>query len=181
MSPILQATQAWLEHAVIGLNLCPFAKAVHVKNQIRYVPSPAQDEQALMDTLCTELHYLAEANPDKVDTTLIIHPEVFTDFLDFNEFLSAADEAIDTLGYSGILQIASFHPQFQFAGTAVGDITNATNQSPYPMLHILRESSIERAVNARPQAEEIFEANIATLEALGTRGWADLKAQAWDI
>jgi hypothetical protein len=106
---------------------------------------------------------------------------VFTDFLDFNEFLSAADEAIDTLGYSGILQIASFHPQFQFAGTAVGDITNATNQSPYPMLHILRESSIERAVNALPQAEEIFEANIATLEALGTQGWADLKAQAWDI
>jgi uncharacterized protein len=177
----MQATQAWLEHAVIGLNLCPFAKAVHVKNQIRYVISPAQDEQALLNILCTELHYLAEAPPEKIDTTLIIHPEVFTNFLDFNEFLSAADEALNSLGYSGVLQIASFHPQFQFAGTAAGEISNATNQSPYPMLHILREDSVERAVAAFPQADTIFEANIHTLKALGAQGWADLRARAWDI
>jgi uncharacterized protein len=172
----LQETRAWVEHAVVGLNLCPFAKAVQVKNQIRYLYSEAPDEQTLLDTLCFEMHYLAEANPEKTDTTLIVHPNVLTDFLDFNDFLEMADDAVERLGYSGILQVASFHPQFQFDGTEPTEMSNATNQSPYPTLHILREASVERAVTAFPQAESIFEANIRTLENLGPSGWADLKA-----
>jgi uncharacterized protein len=176
----LQETRAWVEHAVVGLNLCPFAKAVQVKNQIRYVYSETKDEQTLLDTLCFELHYLAEANPDKTDTTLIVHPHVLTDFLEFNDFLEMADDAVERLGYNGILQVASFHPKFQFEGTELTDMSNATNQSPYPSLHILREASVERAVAAFAAAESIFEANIRTLENLGPSGWADLKAQ-WQL
>jgi hypothetical protein len=111
------------------------------------------------------------------DTTLLIHPRVLTDFLDFNDFLGAADEALAQLGLDGVLQVASFHPQFQFAGTEADDVTNATNRSPYPTLHLLREASIARAVEAFPQPEAIYEANMRTLEALGAEGWAALQAQ----
>jgi uncharacterized protein len=173
---VMRLTQAWLNRAVMGLNLCPFAKAVHTKNQIRAIYSAAQDSQTLLDTLCGELHYLAEANPEKTDTTLIVHPQVLTDFLDFNDFLELADDALETLGYSGILQIASFHPQFQFADTAVDDVSNATNQSPYPTLHILREASVERAVAAFPDPEAIYTHNMRTLHDLGAQGWAKILA-----
>jgi uncharacterized protein len=172
---ILAQTKAWLEQAVIGLNLCPFAKAVYVKNQIRYLVSPAQQEHDLLSALCAELHYLAEASAEKIDTTLIIYPDACIDFLAFNDFLELADHAVDTLGYSGVLQVASFHPQFQFEGTQVDDVTNATNQSPYPMLHLLREDSVERAVATFPQAQTIFETNLHTLETLGSSGWAALQ------
>jgi uncharacterized protein len=173
---VMRLTQAWLNRAVIGLNLCPFAKAVQTKDQIRAIYSAAQDPQTLLDTLCSELHYLAEANPDKTDTTLIVHPQVLADFLDFNDFLELADNAVDSLGYSGILQVASFHPQFQFAGSAAGDVSNATNQSPYPMLHILREASVERAVAAFPDPEAIYAANMRALNDLGPQGWAAILA-----
>jgi uncharacterized protein len=174
---VLAHTQAWVAQAVVGLNLCPFAKAVQVKNQIRYVLSPATQVQALLKTLCAELDYLVQQEPEKIDTTLIVHPHVLLDFLNFNDFLEAAEAAIEQGGYSGVLQVASFHPQFQFAGTATDDITNATNQAPYPCLHILREASVERAVAAIAKPNRVFEANKITLEKLGSQGWADLQAR----
>ena len=171
----IAATTTWLERAVIGLNLCPFAKAVHVKRQIRYVVSDATTPEALADDLVRELEFLAEANAEAVDTTLLIHPNVLQDFLDFNDFLEVADGIVDELELDGILQVASFHPQFQFENTELDDITNYTNRSPYPTLHLLREESVERAVAAFPEELEIASANIATLEKLGHDGWKALE------
>jgi uncharacterized protein len=167
-------TQAWLEKAVIGLNLCPFAKAVHSKGQIRWVLSSATTTQALLQTLTAELHSLQAANPAVVDTTVIVHPQVLQNFSDFNEFLGEAEDLLVDLALDGTLQIASFHPQFQFADTAADDISNCTNRSPYPTLHLLRESSVDRAVAAYPEAEAIYQRNIETLRRLGASGWAQL-------
>jgi hypothetical protein len=169
-------TQAWLEKAVIGLNLCPFAKSVHVKKQIRYAVSAALSPEALLVDLATELQFLADADPEQVDTTLLIHPYVLNSFLEYNEFLDIAEGAVEEMGFSGEIQIASFHPDYQFAGTAPDDIDNYTNRSPYPMLHLLREGSIERAVDAFPDAAQIFEKNIETLRRLGHEGWQKLIA-----
>ena len=170
-------TQAWVRRAVVGLNLCPFAKAPLAKGQIRYVLSPAVDTNALLEQLIAELHTLAATDPEITETTLLIHPGVLADFLDFNDFLAGADHALEDAGLAGTLQLASFHPRYQFAGTHIDDVGNATNRSPYPTLHLLREGSMDRAVAAFPEAEAIFEANIRTLEALGAAGWADLQAQ----
>ena len=170
----MQDTRNWLERAVIGLNLCPFAKAVHVRGQVHYAVSAATDEDTLLAHLVVELVELVAMSSDLRDTTLLIAPHCLYDFLDFNEFLARADDALLALGLEGEIQIASFHPQFQFAGTAADDITNYTNRSPYPMLHLLREASIDRAVQAFPEAEEIFGRNIQTMEALGLEGWAAL-------
>lgn len=174
---VIAETRAWVEHAVVGLNLCPFAKAPLAKGQIRWVCSDAADADALLAQLTAELRLLAAADPEAVETTLLIHPQVLTDFLEYNNFLDVADAALDTLGLAGTIQIASFHPQYQFAGSAPDDVGNATNRSPYPTLHLLREASVDRAVAAFPQAEAIFEANIRTLEALGAPGWSALRAQ----
>lgn len=170
----IDATRRWLERAVIGLNLCPFAKAVHVKGQVRYVVSAADDAEALLVDLERELRFLAQADPAEVDTTLLIHPQALRDFLDFNDFLDLADAAVTELGLEGVLQVASLHPRFQFAGTDPDDITNFTNRSPYPTLHLLREDSVDRAVEAFPEAERIYEANIETLRRLGPAGWQAL-------
>jgi hypothetical protein len=177
-SNIIADTVQWLERAVIGLNLCPFAKAVHVKKQIRYVVSDARTADALCEQLLDELSYLASADPDEIDTTLLIHPYALTEFLDYNDFLDVADAVLDELELDGELQVASFHPQYQFAGTADDDITNFTNRSPYPMLHLLREASVERAVAAFPDAASIFEKNLATMQTLGANGWKKLFASA---
>ena len=171
---IIAATTAWLERAVIGLNLCPFAKAVHVKQQIRYVVCRAQDPHELRATLVSELQYLAECDPAVTDTTLLIHPFVFADFLEYNDFLDIADKTIAEAGLEGELQVASFHPRYQFADTEADDIANCTNRSPYPTLHLLREASVSRAVVAFPEAGEIFEKNIQTLRELGKAGWEKL-------
>ena len=170
-------TRAWVQRAVVGLNLCPFAKAPLAKGQIRFVLSAATGPDALLAALVDELALLAAADPAVVETTLLVHPFVLADFLDFNDFLDRADRALDDAGLDGTLQIASFHPRFQFAGTEACDLSNATNRSPYPTLHLLREESMDRAVAAFPEAEAIFDANIATLEALGSDGWAALQAQ----
>jgi hypothetical protein len=173
MNPIEQ-TQLWLQQAVIGLNLCPFAKAVHAKGQIRWVLSEAQDEAALLETLKAELQTLATADPEALDTTLIVHPQVLADFLDFNDFLDLADGLLEDLGLDGTLQIASFHPHYQFAGTEPDEMGNFSNRSPHPTLHLLREASIDKAVTAFPEAEAIYERNIETLERLGPAGWQAL-------
>lgn len=174
---VIAQTRAWLEHAVIGLNLCPFAKAVHAKGQVRYVVSDATEPEALLAQLLDEMTLLVESAAAEIDTTLLIHPQVLQDFLDFNDFLGLAEEALAEAGHEGVLQVASFHPRFQFAGTDVDDITNATNRAPYPTLHLLREASVDRAVAAFPEADAIFEANMQTMEALGADGWAALQAQ----
>jgi hypothetical protein len=169
-----EKTRAWLEKAVIGLNLCPFAKAVHKKGQIRYIVSAATQPLELLDDLKRELEHLRDVSAETTDTTLLIHPGVLEDFEDFNEFLEVADLAVEDLGLEGEIQVASFHPDFQFEGTGADDITNYTNRSPYPTLHLLREDSIDKAVAAFPDASKIFEANMATLDELGIEGWKKL-------
>jgi hypothetical protein len=171
---VVAATRAWLERAVIGLNLCPFAKAVHVKNQIRYAVSAAQTPEDLLADLVTELRTLQAADPSEIDTTLLVHPRVLSDFLDYNDFLELAEAAVAGEGLEGKIQVASFHPQYQFAGTRPEDIENCSNRSPYPTLHLLREASIERAVAVFPDASRIFERNIETLRRLGRDGWRRL-------
>jgi hypothetical protein len=172
---IIETTKAWLEKAVIGLNLCPFAKAVYIKKQIRYVVSAAHTVEELQADLTSELNLLDAANPDEVDTTLLIHPCVLTDFLDYNEFLDTADAKVEQLGLEGHIQVASFHPEYQFADSGPDDIENYTNRSPYPMLHLLREESVERAVEAFPDAADIFEKNMETMRQLGHNGWKRLE------
>ena len=173
-------TRHWLERAVIGLNLCPFAKSVHVKGQVHYAVSDAHYADELLADLVTELKALAASDAATRDTTLLIAPYCLDDFLDFNDFLGQADKALARLGLAGVLQIASLHPRYQFAGTEVDDVTNFTNRSPYPTLHLLREESIDRAVAAFPNAESIFEVNMATMERLGAGGWAELNVGASD-
>lgn len=170
----IDATRTWLERAVIGLNLCPFAKAVHKKGQVRYVVSDATQPLQLHEDLVRELELLRDTNPEQVDTTLLIHPGVLADFMDFNEFLEVADDTVADLALEGDIQVASFHPDFQFEGTAPDDITNYTNRSPFPTLHLLREASIDKAVAAFPDASKIFEANMETLDKLGVEGWNKL-------
>ncbi|MEG0447224.1 MAG: DUF1415 domain-containing protein [Comamonas sp.] len=171
---VIEDTVRWLEKAVIGLNLCPFAKGVHVKGQIHYAVSSASDAEGVAEDLYLELEALAEANAEKRDTTLLILPLALQDFLDFNDFLEVADSMVDELDLGGILQVASFHPQFQFEGTEVDDVTNCTNRAPYPILHLLREDSIDKAVEVFPEAESIYERNMETLEKIGLEGWLDM-------
>lgn len=171
---VLEQVRHWLEAAVIGLNLCPFAKAVYVKNQVRLVVSKARHADDLLEELDRELDLLVATAAEEIDTTLLIHPTLFTDFLDFNDFLEVADGVVEEHELEGVIQLASFHPQFQFDGTEPGDISNYTNRAPFAILHLLREESVERAVEAFPEAEAIFETNIATLEKLGHAGWAAL-------
>ncbi|EYS93322.1 peptidase [Cupriavidus sp. SK-4] len=168
---VIAATRHWLERAVIGLNLCPFAKSVYVKEQVRYVVSTVTEAPDVMDDLERELRLLADADPDQIDTTLLILPDAVADFLDFNDLLYFAERLLRSLGLEGTLQIASFHPQYQFAGTEPDDIENYTNRAPYPILHLLREDSIARAAAAFPDAADIYERNQATMRRLGHEGW----------
>ncbi|MBW8307529.1 MAG: DUF1415 domain-containing protein [Thiobacillus sp.] len=171
---VISAMREWIEKAVIGLNLCPFAKAVYVKNQVRYVVSHAPHLDGLLEDLDRELDFLAAADPEAVDTTLLIHPTLLPDFLDFNDFMQLAEAALEEHGLDGVIQIASFHPAFQFEGTEPDDLGNYTNRAPFPTLHLLREASIDRAVAAFPEAESIYARNIETLQTLGHAGWQAL-------
>ena len=171
----IAVTRRWLERAVIGLNLCPFAKAVHVRDQIRWVASRATDTEGLRADLVRELELLRDADPALVDTTLLVHPFVLHDFLAFNDFLGAADRAVRQLKLEGVIQIASFHPRYRFADSDGGDdIANFSNRAPFPTLHLLRESSIDAAVAAFPDAADIYERNMTTLRRLGHAGWQRL-------
>lgn len=171
---VIAATRDWLEKAVIGLGLCPFAKAVHVKGQIRYAVSAARTPEALVEDLMAELRTLEAAAPEAVETTLLVHPGVLADFEDYNDFLDIADALLDELELSGVIQIASFHPHYRFAGTMPEAIENYTNRSPYPMLHLLREQSVEKAVTTYPDVADIPEKNIETMNRLGLDGWLRL-------
>jgi hypothetical protein len=171
---VVEAMREWIDKAVIGLNLCPFAKAVYVKNQVRFVVSTARHLDGLLEDLDRELDVLATADPDEIDTTLLIHPTLLPDFLDFNDFMQLAEAAVDEHGLDGVIQIASFHPAFQFEGTDPDDLGNYTNRAPFPTLHLLREASIARAVAAFPEAETIYQRNIETLQNLGLAGWQAL-------
>ncbi|MEC3765074.1 MULTISPECIES: DUF1415 domain-containing protein [Cupriavidus] len=168
---VIAATRHWLERAVIGLNLCPFAKSVYVKEQVRYVVSAVTEAPDVMDDLERELRLLADADPAQIDTTLLILPHAVADFLDFNDLLYFAERLLASLGLEGTLQIASFHPHYQFAGTEPDDIENYTNRAPYPILHLLREDSIARAAAAFPDAADIYERNQAVMRRLGHEGW----------
>ena len=167
-------TRRWVERAVIGLNLCPFAKAVYVKEQVRLVYSDATTPEQLLEQLGEELLLLRDTPADQVDTTLLVHPHVLQDFLDYNDFLDQADALIEALELDGVLQVASFHPDYQFADSHPDDIENYSNRSPYPILHLLREDSIDRAVEAYPDPDAIVERNYATLRELGHEGWRRL-------
>jgi hypothetical protein len=168
---IVRSTQLWLERAVIGLGLCPFARAVHVKGQIRYVVSKAEGPDALLAELRRELRALSDADPLVIETTLLIAPHALADFLDYNDCVRRAEQSLKELGLTGTLQIASFHPNYQFGDVDSSDVANCTNRSPYPILHLLREASVTRAVESFAGAAQIFEKNIATLRALGHDGW----------
>lgn len=168
---VIAATRLWLEKAVIGLNLCPFAKAVYLKDQVRFVVSAAPHLDGLLEDLDRELDFLAAASPDEVETTLLIHPSLLPDFSDFNDFMQLAEAAVDEHDLAGVIQIASFHPQFQFADTEQDDISNYTNRAPYPILHLLREASISNAVETFGETEIIYQRNIVTLRGLGIAGW----------
>ncbi|WP_322095035.1 DUF1415 domain-containing protein [Paraburkholderia bannensis] len=174
---IIDATRHWLTRAVIGLNLCPFAKSVHVKGQIRYAISEATDLEGVLTDLETELRTLAETDPADIDTTLLILPHALADFIEYNDALHFADLLLGQLRLDGALQIASFHPQYQFEGSEPDDIENYTNRAPYPILHLLREDSIERAVDAFPDAADIYERNQETLRRLGLNGWREWMAK----
>lgn len=175
---VAAATRRWLERAVIGLNLCPFAKGVHVKGQIRTVVSAALSEAQLLDDLERELKLLSETPADAIDTTLLVAPDVLRDFADFTDFLDLVDIVLSTYRLHGVLQVASFHPDYVFADVAADDIGNFTNRSPYPTLHLIREASLAKATAAFPDAADIYERNIDTLNALGLAGWRALEVDA---
>jgi hypothetical protein len=171
---IIAATRCWLERSVIGLNLCPFAESVYRADRVRFRVSEQRSARALLEELRFELTGLHAADPLSCETTLLIHPWVLADFIEYNDFLEVCEATIVELELEGELQVASFHPRYQFAGTQPQDIENYTNRSPYPMLHILREASIERAVAALPDTDEIYRRNIRTLRELGHAGWERL-------
>lgn len=162
---IIQAVRQWVETFVVGMNLCPFAKRELVKNRVRFVTTAATTAEQLLQVLQTELELL-NADPS-VETTLLIHPAVLQDFYDFNDFLGCADSLLVDMELEGIYQVASFHPDYQFGGTRPGDAENYTNRAPYPVLHLLREESLERVIADYPDVDDIPERNIALMNRLG--------------
>lgn len=175
----LLATQKWVEKAVVGLNLCPFAKRELKQNRVRFVCEFANTETALLEALTAELHRLEQTS--EIETTLLIHPAVLQDFYDYNTFLGLAEEQLLALQYEGIFQIASFHPQYQFAGTLPNDVENYTNRSPYPMLHLLREASLEQTLKKYPDPEQIPERNITLMNEMGTDAAQSLLKSCYGI
>ena len=168
---VIAATRTWIERAVVGLNLCPFARAPFLDGRVLIRVSAARDVDGLLADLADALQALQDTPPEACETTLLVHPHVLQDFLEYNDFLDAADATVEALELDGELQVASFHPDYQFADSDADDVANATNRSPYPTLHLLREASIERAVDAIADPDAIYERNIDTLRRLGRAGW----------
>lgn len=171
---VIDLTRRWVDRAVIGLNLCPFAKAVQVKKQVRYAVTAATDADGVLAELAHELAHMVATEPAQLDTTLLVHPQALTDFLDYHFFLGEVEALLKNEGYAGIFQIASLHPDYEFAGSEPDDIENFTNRAPFPTLHLLREASIDRAVAAFPDAADIYERNMETMRELGPEGWRNL-------
>ena len=171
---IIESTRRWLERAVIGLNLCPFALTPWRQDRIRFQTSLATNPEQLAEDLVEELLGLQARDPAEYETSLLIHPGALNDFLDYNDFLDLADQLLEELDLDGVIQIASFHPDYQFAGSAPDDPANCTNRSPYPMLHLLREDSIAAATEPLSDPNLIYERNIQTLRKLGLDGWRTL-------
>lgn len=174
---IIALTRSWVEHAVVGLNLCPFANSVMRKNQVDFCVSHARDAQALLQDLLGCVESLLAASAEAVDTLLLVHPWALTDFMEFNDFVGDAEALIEEAGLDGVLQVASFHPDYQFAGVPADDPTNRTNRSPFPTLHLLREESLDKAIEAMPDTDAIVEHNLDTLRRLGNDGWLTLQSQ----
>ena len=171
---VVGATRRWIEHAVIGLNLCPFARAPYIQDRLRISVSRARDEESLAHDLRAELEWLRDADATLYETSLLVHPFVLGDFADYNDFLDAADALLAEMELDGVIQVASFHPDYEFADAPPGAIENATNRSPFPSLHLLRESSIDRAVDSGIDTDAIYQRNIETLRELGAEGWRAL-------
>jgi hypothetical protein len=170
----VQDTRRWLERAVVGLNLCPFAKAVLVKDQVHFAVTDADDAAGILDDLGRELDELLALDARRRDTTLLVIPRGMEDFLSFHDLVGRAERMVRKRRLDGVVQVASFHPRFVFAGAPDDDVTNCTNRSPWPTLHLLREESMDRAVAAFPDAAAIYENNMDTLRRLGTAGWEAL-------
>jgi hypothetical protein len=165
---VIDSTRRWISSIVIGLNLCPFAQRVFQAERIRYVVTDASEERTLLKDLAAELDLLASSAISRIETTLLIHPQAFGDFLDYNDFLDVAEQLVADLGLMGTIQIASFHPDYQFADTEPDAVENYTNRSPYPMLHLLREESVSDAADDPNELLEIPRRNIEVLRALGS-------------
>jgi hypothetical protein len=164
---VIEHTRRWISTFVIGLGLCPFARRVFDAGQIRYALSHSRDQHSLVIDLASELHLLLAAPSMQMETTLLIHPHVLGDFLDYNDFLGIVDQLLEELRLCGTIQVASFHPQYQFAGTEPDAVENYTNRSPYPMLHLLRETSVSQAADASDEVLKIPQRNIETMRNLG--------------
>ena len=171
---VLAATRRWLERAVIGLNLCPFAKAVHSKGQVHTVVSAADSDVGVLEDLAVQLDELVARDAQERDTTLLVVPGCLQSFLEFNDVVGRGERMLRKKGFEGVIQLASFHPDYCFADANEDDVTNFSNRSPYPTIHLLREASIDKAVRAFPDAHQIYGANIETLKKLGASGWAAL-------
>ncbi len=169
-------TREWLARSVIGLNLCPFAKPVFESERISFVECLATDDEGLLTELEKQLHILNDADPAQLETTILVAPHMLADFLDYNDFLDLVDEMLADIELEGVIQVASFHPRYQFEGTQENDASNCTNRSPFPTLHLLREASVERAVDSHPNVDAIPERNMAVLRELGLAGWENLMA-----
>lgn len=174
---VIALTRSWVEHAVVGLNLCPFANSVLRKNQIEFRVSHARDPEKLLQDLFGCIDFLLATPTDAVDTLLLIHPHALTDFLEFNDFVGDVEALVEEAGLAGVLQVASFHPDYAFAGVPADDPTNRTNRSPFPTLHLIREDSLDKAIAAMPDTDAIVERNLDTLRRLGNDGWLALQAR----
>jgi len=160
------AVRRWVEDVVIDLNLCPFAKRELLAERVRFDVTDASTETELLEVLASELDRLVST--PAIETTLIIHPHVLSDFLQYNQFLDIADRLLVQLKLEGIFQIASFHPDYQFADTKADDAENFTNRSPYPVLHLLREDSLEKAIASTTDIDQVPLRNIETMKRIGT-------------
>ena len=171
---VIARTRRWLEVAVLGLNLCPFARLPYREQRIRFRVSQARERTELLLDLESELDHLTQTAESLCETSLLVCPQMLADFRDFNDFLGEAEDCLHRLDLVGVLQIASFHPDYQFADSAVDDIENCTNRAPFPTLHLLRESSVAAAVASVQDTDAIYRRNMATLRSLGKDGWAAL-------
>lgn len=169
-SEVIRKTQVWLKEIVIGLNLCPFAALPFAQDTVRYTVLETEEEEEILEQLKLEMRRLMDTPKILLETSLLILPTAFSNFLDYNDFLHMANDLLEEEDWSGHLQIASFHPEYQFAGTQADDPENYTNRAPFPILHLLREESIASALETVKHPEEIYKRNIKTMEDLGMEG-----------